>query len=247
MSELQSTAMVTGGSRGIGSAIAKKLAADGYMVYMTYVSKPELAREVCSEIEAAGGRSQAFELDISDADQVQKFFNREIKDQVRLQVLVNNAGLTKDGLLVRMKRDQWEDVLRVNLSGTFYCLQQGAKIMMRQKYGRIINLSSVTAQAGNAGQANYTAAKAGIIGLTKSAAQELAPRNITVNAVAPGFVATDMTAALSEDLRGQYLDKIPVNRFGTPEDIAAAVSFLASPNSGYITGQVLGINGGMYM
>ncbi|MFP4657661.1 MAG: SDR family NAD(P)-dependent oxidoreductase, partial [Desulfonatronovibrionaceae bacterium] len=205
MSELQSTAMVTGGSRGIGSAIAKKLAADGYMVYMTYVSKPEPAREVCSEIEAAGGRSQAFELDISDADQVQKFFNREIKDQVRLQVLVNNAGLTKDGLLVRMKRDQWEDVLRVNLSGTFYCLQQGAKIMMRQKYGRIINLSSVTAQAGNAGQANYTAAKAGIIGLTKSAAQELAPRNITVNAVAPGFVATDMTAALSEDLRGQYL------------------------------------------
>jgi len=247
MSELTSTALVTGGSRGIGKAIAKRLAADGYLVYITYVSKPELAQEVCSEIESQGGRARSFQLDIGDPEQVQKLFAAEIKDRVRLDVLVNNAGLTKDGLLVRMKKEQWEDVLRTNLSGTFFCLQQAAKIMMRQKYGRIINLSSVTAQAGNAGQANYTAAKSGIIGLTKTAAQELAPRNITVNAVAPGFIATDMTAALPEEVREQYLEKIPGKRFGETDDVAQAVSFLASPQSGYITGQVLGINGGMYM
>ncbi len=247
MSEKDKTALVTGGSRGIGQEIARQLAADGYLVYLTYVSKPELAREVCSRIEDEGGRAQSFPLDIGDSSSIQEFFAREIKDQVRLEVLVNNAGLTQDGLLVRLKEKQWEDVLRVNLSGTFYCLQQAAKIMMRQKYGRIVNISSVTAQAGNAGQTNYTAAKAGIIGLTKSAAQELAPRNITVNAVAPGFISTDMTSALPEDMREQYLDKIPGKKFGEAEDVARTVSFLASPGAQYITGQVLGVNGGMYM
>jgi len=247
MGDLAKTALVTGGSRGIGRAVAERLARDNYLVYLTYVSKPDLAEEVCSEINNKGGRARAFLLDIGDWEQVQIFFANNIKDRVRLEVLVNNAGLTRDGLLVRMKKEHWEDVLRVNLSGTFCCLQQAAKIMMRQKYGRIVNLSSVTAQAGNAGQTNYTAAKAGIIGLTKSAAQELALRNITVNAIAPGFIDTDMTASLPEDVRGQYLQKIPGKKFGSSADIAAAVSFLASPESGYITGQVLGINGGLYM
>ncbi|MFO7817743.1 MAG: 3-oxoacyl-[acyl-carrier-protein] reductase [Thermodesulfobacteriota bacterium] len=247
MGDLAKTALVTGGSRGIGRAVAERLARDNYLVYLTYVSKPELAEEVCSEIKNKGGRAKAFLLDIGDWEQVQNFFAKNIKDHVRLEVLVNNAGLTRDGLLVRMKKEHWEDVLRVNLSGTFCCLQQAAKIMMRRKYGRIVNLSSVTAQAGNAGQTNYTAAKAGIIGLTKSAAQELAPRNITVNAIAPGFIDTDMTASLPENVRDQYLQKIPGKKFGNCADIAAAVSFLASPESGYITGQVLGINGGLYM
>lgn len=175
------------------------------------------------------------------------FFKEKIKDQVFLDVLVNNAGQTKDGLLVRMSQEQWQQIINVNLNGSFFCLQQAAKIMMRQKTGRIINISSVTAQSGNPGQANYTAAKAGLIGLTKTAAQELAPRNITVNAVAPGFIETDMTASLNDEVKEKYQSMIPLKRFGSAEDIAETVAFLASPEASYITGQVLSINGGMYM
>ncbi len=247
MSELSKTALVTGGSRGIGRECALRLAQKGYNVYITYVSKPEQARETCTEIEKLGLQSRAFELDVGDQEAIVEFFKREIKDRVELQVLVNNAGLTQDGLLVRMKPEQWEKVIRVNLTGSFICLQQAARLMMRSRWGRIINLSSVTAQTGNPGQANYTSAKAGLIGLTKTAAQELAPRNITVNAVAPGFIDTDMTDKLSSDIRDNFLQMIPLQRFGTPRDVAECVAFLASEEAAYITGQVLGINGGLYM
>ncbi len=247
MVEPLSTALVTGGTRGIGRTVANALARQGYQVYFTYVSRPELAREVCAEIEEAGGRAESFQLDASDWDAVTDFFKSEIKDKVRLDVLVNNAGITKDGLLVRMKREQWEQVLNVNLTGSFICLQQAAKIMMKQRYGRIINITSVVGQMGNAGQANYAASKAGMIGLTKSAALELAPRGITVNAVAPGFIETDMTTALTEEVRAKYLENIPAGALGSARDIASAITFLASPETGYITGQVLGVNGGLYL
>lgn len=247
MAESISTALVTGGSRGIGKTVAISLARQGYQVYFTYVSRPELAEKVCAEIEEAGGRARAFQLDASDWDAVANFFKTEIKDRVRLDVLVNNAGITKDGLIVRMKREQWEQVLNVNLTGSFICLQQAAKIMMKQRFGRIINITSVVGQMGNAGQANYAASKAGMIGLTKSAALELAPRGITVNAVAPGFIETDMTTALSDEVRAKYLENIPAGALGTARDIATAITFLASPDAGYITGQVLGVNGGMYL
>ena len=247
MGELVKTALITGGSRGIGKATALRLARMGYQIFLTYVSKPELAEEVCSEIKDQGGQARAFALDIGDWDQVANFFKEKIKGQVFLEVLVNNAGMTQDGLLIRMNKEQWEKVIQVNLTGSFVCLQQAAKIMIKQRYGRIINITSVTGQAGNPGQANYTSAKAGMIGLTKTAALELASRNITVNAVAPGFITTDMTAGLPEDLQNEYLKKIPLKRFGTAEDIAEAVAFLASKEASYITGQVFNINGGMYM
>ncbi|MFP4085012.1 MAG: 3-oxoacyl-[acyl-carrier-protein] reductase [Desulfonatronovibrio sp.] len=247
MSDLMKTALVTGGSRGIGRACAIRLAKAGYQVFVTYVSRPEPALETCGLVEKSGGKASAFALDISDEQAIVDFFKEKIKDRVFLDVLVNNAGQTMDGLLVRMNHEQWDQVIRVNLSGSFFCLRQAAKIMMRQKTGRIINVTSVTAQSGNPGQANYTAAKAGLIGLTKTAALELAPRNITVNAVAPGFIETDMTAGLSSEVREKYQGMIPLKRFGSPEDVAGAVAFLASPEAAYITGQVIGINGGMYM
>lgn len=247
MSDLKKTALVTGGSRGIGRACALRLGEAGYQVFVTYVSRPEPAQETCRLVQESGGEAFCFALDISDEQAIVDFFKEKIKDRVFLDVLVNNAGQTMDGLLVRMNIKQWERVLRVNLSGSFFCLQQAAKIMMRQKTGRIINVASVTAQSGNPGQANYTAAKAGLIGLTKTAALELAPRNITVNAVAPGFIETDMTAGLSSEVREKYQGMIPLKRFGSPEDVAGTVAFLASSEAAYITGQVIGINGGMYM
>lgn len=246
MSELVSTALVTGGSRGIGRCIAEKLAAKGYQVFLTYVSKPAEAEEVAAGIIAGGGKARAFKLNVADAEAVTAFFQAEVKDKVRLDVLVNNAGVTKDGFLIRMKDEDFDQVLSVNLKGAFNCLRESAKIMSRQRTGSIVNITSVVGQMGNAGQANYCAAKAGLIGLTKSAAKELAGRNITVNAVAPGFIETDMTQALAEDIRSQYLEAIPLKRFGSADDIAEAVAFLASRQAGYITGQVLAVNGGMY-
>lgn len=247
MNGTRKTALVTGGTRGIGRAIVKSLAARDYQVYFTYVSRPELARGLCDEIAEVGGTVRGFQLDVGDWDAVEEFFASEIKDKVFLEVLVNNAGITKDGLLVRMKREQWEQVLAVNLTGAFVCLQQAAKIMMKQRQGRIVNISSVSGQAGNAGQANYCAAKAGLIGLTKTAALELAPRGITVNAIAPGFIETDMTDSLPQDLRDKYLERIPLGALGSAQAIADAVVYFASDQAAYVTGQILGVNGGMYM
>lgn len=247
MPDTVKTALVTGGSRGIGRACAVRLAKSGYQVYVTYVSRPEPARETCRIIEEKGGRAACFPLDIGDSQAIVDFFKEKIKDRVFLDVLVNNAGMTMDGLLVRMGQEQWEKVIRINLSGSFFCLQQAAKIMMRQKTGRIVNITSVTAQSGNPGQANYTASKAGLIGLTKTAALELAPRNITVNAVAPGFIETDMTSGLNQEIREKYLEMIPLKRFGSSGDVAETVAFLASSGASYITGQVIGVNGGMYI
>ena len=235
MSEQLSTALVTGGSRGIGKAIAETLAKAGYQVYLTYVSKADEAEAVARNIVAAGGKACAFRLDVADAEAVAAFFKERIKDQVELDVLVNNAGITKDGLMLRMKDEDFDRVIQTNLRGAFVCVREAAKIMTRQRHGRIINISSVVGQMGNAGQINYASAKAGLIGLTKSAAKELAGRNVTVNAVAPGFVETDMTASLPDDVRAAYIDAIPLKRLGTPQDIADAVAFLASPGAGYIT------------
>ena len=230
MSEQLSTALVTGGSRGIGKAIAETLAKAGYQVYLTYVSKADEAEAVARNIVAAGGKACAFRLDVADAEAVAAFFKERIKDQVELDVLVNNAGITKDGLMLRMKDEDFDRVIQTNLRGAFVCVREAAKIMTRQRHGQI----------------NYASAKAGLIGLTKSAAKELAGRNVTVNAVAPGFVETDMTASLPDDVRAAYIDAIPLKRLGTPQDIADAVAFLASPGAGYITGQVIAVNGGMY-
>lgn len=246
MSELTPTALVTGGSRGIGKAIAETLAREGLQVFLTYVSKPEEAEGVAAAINAAGGSARAFRLDVADAEAVAAFMKDEVKDKVRLDVLVNNAGITKDGLILRMKDEDFDRVLDVNLRGAFVCLREAAKLMTKQRMGRIVNITSVVGQMGNAGQVNYTAAKAGLIGMTKSAAKELASRNVTVNAVAPGFIESDMTAGLPEDVRKAYIDAIPLKRLGNPQDIADAVAFLVSDKAGYITGQVIAVNGGMY-
>jgi len=247
MSELEKTALITGGSRGIGRAIAERLAKDGFTTYITYVSKPDRAEEVVKTIGSAGGKAEAFRLDSSDDKAVAEFFAENIKGKVKLAVLVNNAGVTADGLIMRMKQDAWDRVLAVNLTGAFNCLREAARIMMKQKSGRIINITSVIGLMGNAGQTNYAASKAGIIGVTKSAARELASRNITVNAVAPGFIATDMTEAWPEEAKKSYMDMIPLSRLGTPEDVAGCVAFLASDDAAYVTGHVLSVNGGLYM
>lgn len=246
MAELVPTALVTGGSRGIGKAVVEALARRGLQVFLTYVSKPEEAQAVADSVVANGGMARAFRLNVGDSAAVTDFFKEEIKDKVDLAVLVNNAGITKDGLILRMKDEDFDNVIGVNLRGAFLCLREAAKIMAKQRHGRIVSISSVVGQSGNAGQANYASAKAGLLGLTKSAAKELAGRNITVNAVAPGYIETDMTAGLSEDVRKAFAAQIPLGRPGSPEDVAAAVAFLASPEAGYITGQVLAVNGGMY-
>lgn len=240
------TALVTGGSRGIGAAVAARLASDGFDVVLTYVSKPEAAAAVVDGIVAAGGSARALPLDTGDPEAVTAFFAEHLKT-ADLHVLVNNAGITRDGLIVRLKDEDFAAVIRVNLIGAFTCLREAAKIMMKRRAGRIVNISSVVGQSGNAGQANYAAAKAGLIGLTKSAALELASRGITVNAVAPGFVETDMTAVLPDAVKTSFAERIPAKRACSPKEIAAAVGYLVSDEAAYVTGQVLGINGGMYM
>ena len=240
------TALVTGAFRGIGKAVAQCLARDGLQVYLTDVSEPEEAAQAIKEIEEQGGRARAFRLDVSDVQAVSDFFAAEIKNKVQLAVLVNNAGITRDGFLIRMQDEDFDRVLAVNLRGAFACLREAAKIMSKQRGGRIINISSVSGQMGNVGQINYSASKAGLIGMTKSAAKELAARNVTVNAVAPGFIETGMTAVLSEEVRAAYLEHIPLKRLGQVGDVAEAVAFLASDRASYITGQVLAVNGGLY-
>lgn len=240
------SALVTGGSRGIGRAIAEHLAANGYQVVITYVSRAEDAVNVVESIAARGGRAKAFALNVADGRAVEDLFATEIKNRLNLQALVNNAGITQDGLLLRMSEEAFDKVLDVNLRGAFLCSREAAKIMTRQRSGRIVNISSVVGQMGNPGQVNYSASKAGLIGMTKACAKELASRNITVNAVAPGFIESEMTAALDEKTREAYLAYIPLKRFGVAQDVANTVAFLLSDAASYITGQVIAVNGGMY-
>ena len=239
-------ALVTGASRGIGQAIALKLAAEGVFVIATATSETGAQATVAAIVEQ-GGAGQAVKLDVTDSAEVENLFKAIVSEHGRLDILVNNAGITKDGLMMRMKDSDWDAVLDTNLKGSFYCLREASKIMTKARYGRVINISSVVGEMGNPGQVNYCASKAGLFGMTKSAARELAKRNITVNAVAPGFIETDMTAVLPEKGREALLQSIPMERLGAADDVAYAVRFLASPQAGYITGQVLSVNGGMYM
>ena len=247
------TVVVTGGSRGIGRSICQAFAQPGTRIFFNYFApgNPEAEEAAAAEtielVKKAGGEAFGMYADSSSPEDVATFFNKVMEDAGRIDVLVNNAGITRDNLLVRMKESDWDAVLSVNLKGPFLCTQAAAKVMMKQRYGRIVNIASVVGVIGNAGQANYVAAKAGIIGLTKTAAKEYASRGVTVNAVAPGFIETDMTAVLPEKARSAMLAVIPLARAGQPADVAASVVFLASEAAAYITGQVIHVSGGMYM
>ncbi|HDF8164548.1 TPA: 3-oxoacyl-[acyl-carrier-protein] reductase [Staphylococcus aureus] len=241
------SALVTGASRGIGRSIALQLAEEGYNVAVNYAGSKEKAEAVVEEIKAKGVDSFAIQANVADADEVKAMIKEVVSQFGSLDVLVNNAGITRDNLLMCMKEQEWDDVIDTNLKGVFNCIQKATPQMLRQRSGAIINLSSVVGAVGNPGQANYVATKAGVIGLTKSAARELASRGITVNAVAPGFIVSDMTDALSDELKEQMLTQIPLARFGQDTDIANTVAFLASDKAKYITGQTIHVNGGMYM
>ncbi|GAB6088274.1 3-oxoacyl-[acyl-carrier-protein] reductase [Alkaliphilus crotonatoxidans] len=238
-------AMVTGGSRGIGRAVALTLAAAGANVIINYTSNEAAAMAVVNEIEALGVKGLALKADVSDGQAVKGMFDEIEASLDRVDILVNNAGITRDNLLIRMKEQDWEQVMDVNLKGAFLCTKAAVRKMIKQRFGKIINISSVVGVAGNPGQANYCASKAGLIGFTKSLAKELAGKGINVNAVAPGFIETDMTDQLSDQLREEMLKGIPMGRFGRPQDIADTVLFLSSDYANYITGQVIGVNGGM--
>ena len=238
--------LITGASQGIGRETALALAEAGAKVAVAARNEEKLAALV-KEITAANGEAFAVKMDVSDAEQIKSGFKQVLGKFGRLDILVNNAAITRDGLALRMKQDDWDAVIRTNLTGAHLCIQQALQPMMRARAGRIVNLTSVVAQMGNSGQANYVAAKAGIIGLTKAIAMEIASRNITVNAVAPGFVETPMTEVLSSEVKENLKTRIPLGRMGSPRDVAAAIVFLASDEAGYITGHVLDVNGGMYL
>lgn len=240
-------AVVTGASRGIGRAIAVKLASMGAFVVINYNGSEERAREVKQEIEAENGAAAICQCDVSDYGQCETFIQNVIKEYGHIDILVNNAGVTRDGLLMKMTEEDFDRVVDTNLKGAFNTIRFASRQMLKQKSGRIINMSSVVGVTGNAGQANYAASKAGVIGLTKAAARELASRGITVNAIAPGFIETDMTSILPEKVREASVAQIPLGSFGKPEQVAAAAAFLASEDAGYITGQVLHVDGGMVM
>ncbi|MFJ7648110.1 3-oxoacyl-[acyl-carrier-protein] reductase [Lysinibacillus sp. NPDC097279] len=240
-------AVVTGASRGIGRAIALKLADEGAKVVVNYSGSQAKAEEVVAAIQANGGEALAVQASVSKTEEVTALMDAAVKTFGSLDILVNNAGITRDNLLMRMKEDEWDDVLNTNLKGVFLCTKAVTRQMMKQRAGRIINISSIVGVAGNAGQANYVAAKAGVIGLTKTTAKELASRNILVNAIAPGFIETEMTEQLPEEIKQGMLTQIPLAKLGQPEDIAKAVAFLASDEANYMTGQTLHIDGGMVM
>src|SRR5690625_904768 len=240
-------AIVTGASRGLGRAIALELAEKGADIVVNYAGSKQRAEEVVEEIKSLGRRSFAVQADVSSEEDVKNMVKKTIDEFGQLDILVNNAGITKDNLLMRMKEDEFDQVININLKGVFLCTKAVTRQMMRQRRGKIINVASIVGVRGNPGQANYVAAKAGVIGLTKTTAQELASRNILVNAVAPGFITTDMTDALTEEQRKSILEKVPLGKLGKPEDVANVVRFLASSDADYITGQTIHIDGGMVM
>ena len=241
------TALVTGASRGIGRAIALALAAQGAAVVVNYNGSEERAQEVVDTIKAQGGLASLYQCSVGDFQACQEMIQHVIKEYGHLDILVNNAGITRDNLIMKMKEEDFDAVIETNLKGAFNTIRHTSRQMLKQKAGRIINISSVSGVLGNAGQANYCAAKAGVIGITKSAARELASRGITVNAVAPGFIATEMTDVLSDSVKAAATEQIPMKHFGSTQDIAETVAFLASDKAGYITGQVLSVDGGMAM
>lgn len=240
-------AIITGASRGIGRSVAIELAKLGAKVVINYAGNEAAAEEVKNIIVAAGGQGIVVKADVGDVEAVDAMVKETINTFGKIDILVNNAGITRDNLLMRMKEEDWDAVMNINLKGVFVCTKAVSRIMMKQKVGKIINMTSVVGLMGNAGQANYAAAKAGVIGFTKSMAKELASRGITVNAIAPGFISTDMTAVLSDQVKTELTEKIPAGRLGSPEDVAAAVTFLASDSANYITGQTLNVDGGMLM
>jgi len=240
-------AVVTGGSRGIGRAICQRLAALGATVIVNYVSNPAAAEETVKSIQNAGGKAESIQFNVAVAGEIEAAFKNIIDAHGRVDILVNNAGITRDGLLMKMKDEQWDEVLNTNLKGVFLCTKAVSRAMMKQRWGRIINITSVIGFAGNAGQANYAAAKAGIVGFTKSVAKELASRGITVNGVAPGYIVTDMTRDLSEEVTNTIKGEIPMGVLGEAKDIAGAVAYLASDDARYVTGQFIHVNGGMFM
>lgn len=240
-------AIVTGASRGIGRAVALRMAEEGATVVINYNGSVEGAESVRKEIEEMGGTAGIYQCDVSDFDACEKFFQDIIQQYGRIDILVNNAGITRDGLLMKMSESDFEQVINTNLTGSFHCIRFASRQMLKQRSGRIINMSSVSGVTGNAGQANYSASKAGVIGLTKAAARELASRQITVNAIAPGFIDTDMTSILGEKVKEEAVKQIPLGSFGKPEDVANLAAFLASEQAGYITGQVIHVDGGMVM
>jgi len=239
-------ALVTGASRGIGRAIAIELASQGAVIIANYNQSKVAAKELTNDIESSGGKAVLCNFNVSDYLKVQEEISKISEEYGGFHILVNNAGIRKDGLLVRMKEEDWDQVLSVNLKGVFNCTKAAARVMLKQKYGRIINITSVVGETGNFGQTNYSASKAGIIGFTKSTSKELGSRGITVNAVSPGFIDTDITKDLPDNIRKNYIENIPLGRFGKPEDVAKVVAFLASEDASYITGEVIKVNGGLY-
>jgi len=244
---IKRTIVVTGGSKGIGRAICIAFAARGAAIYFNFRSLEPSGKQTSEAIAAAGGIAKGMRVDVASEPEVSKFFKMILDETGRIDVLVNNAGIARDNLLLRMKEKDWDDVMAVNLKGAFHCMKEASKIMIKQHSGRIINITSIAGVAGNPGQANYAASKAGLIGLTKTAAKELASRQITVNAIAPGFIETDMTASLPGPVQSAIISQIPMGRTGTPGDVARVAVFLASDDAAYITGQVIHVNGGMYI